>query len=106
MPEPASADTSFVENAWIGHALAIGDAVQLNVTDACVRCVMTTLAQGDLPDDSGILRVAARHTLVRVSCAEKAMPGVGVYASVLQRGMIRRGDPARLAGVASSPPPR
>ena len=46
------------------------------------RCVMTTLDQGDLPKDSGILRTAAQHNQVNV----------GVYASVLRGGEIHRGD--------------
>ncbi len=36
----------FVENAWVGRTLAIGEDVLLSVTSACPRCVMTTLAQG------------------------------------------------------------
>ena len=72
----------FVENAWIGHTLAIGDEVRLAITGPCPRCVMTTLPQGDLPSDPGILRAAAKHNQVNV----------GVYASVLQGGTIRRGD--------------
>jgi uncharacterized protein len=47
---------------------------------------MTTLAQGDLPKDPGILRTVAQHNQVNV----------GVYASVLQGGKIRRGDSIRL----------
>ena len=47
---------------------------------------MTTLAQGDLPKDSGILRTAAQHNGVNV----------GVYASVLRGGRVRRGDAIRL----------
>ena len=43
----------FVDNAWIGHILAIGDQVRLSITGPCPRCVMTTLAQGDLPKDPG-----------------------------------------------------
>ncbi len=76
----------FVENAWIGHTLAIGDEVRLAITGPCPRCVMTTLPQGDLPSDPGILRTAARHNQVNV----------GVYASVLASGTIRRGDEAKL----------
>src|SRR5207244_3224194 len=45
--EPASGEKKFVENDWIGHTLAIGDEVRLNITGPCSRCVMTTLAQGD-----------------------------------------------------------
>jgi uncharacterized protein len=47
--ETANANKDFVENAWIGKMLAIGDAVRLRITGPCPRCVMTTLAQGDLP---------------------------------------------------------
>ena len=84
--QPGSEDKSFAENAWIGHTLAIGDEVALNVSGPCGRCVMTTLPQGDLPRDPGILRTAARHNQVNV----------GVYAAVLRGGTIRRGDPVRI----------
>lgn len=82
----ASGEKDFVENAWIGQALAIGDSVRLRIDGPCPRCVMTTLAQGDLPNDAGILRTAARHNRANV----------GVYASVLQGGEVRRGDSLRL----------
>lgn len=84
--ETANSENDFVENAWVGHVLAIGDAVRLNITGPCPRCVMTTLPQGDLPQDTGILRIAAQHN----------RSSVGVYASVLQSGKIRRGDSIRL----------
>ena len=71
----------FVETAWQGRTLAIGDA-RLAVTFTVPRCVMTTLPQGDLPKDSGILRTAAQHNGVNV----------GVYASVVIGGTIRRGE--------------
>ena len=80
-----SADGSergFVENAWVGKTLRVGDEVRLKVTGACPRRVMTTLAQADLPRDTGILRTAARHNNV----------SVGVYASVVRGGVCRRGD--------------
>ena len=76
----------FVENGWVGHTVQLGEDVVLNVTEPCPRCVMTTLAQGDLPKDSGILRTAAQHNGVNV----------GVYASVLRAGTVRRGDTLRI----------
>src|SRR5437667_152712 len=82
----ASGGKGFAENAWVGHGLAIGTAVRLNITGPCGRCVMTTLAQGDLSRDPGILRTAAQHNQVNV----------GVYAAVVRGGTIRRGDPVRL----------
>jgi MOSC domain-containing protein YiiM len=45
-----------------------------------------TLPQGNLPKDAGILRTAAQHGV-----------HVGVYASVISGGAIRRGDPVALA---------
>jgi uncharacterized protein YcbX len=77
----------FAENDWIGHTVAIGDSVRLGITEPCPRCVMITLPQGDLPKDSGILRTAAQHNAVNI----------GVYASVLSGGTIRRGDAVTLA---------
>jgi uncharacterized protein len=81
-----SGEKSFAENAWVGHTLAIGDEVRLNITSPCGRCVMTTLAQGDLLRDPGILRTAAQHNQVNV----------GVYAAVARGGTIRRGDSVRI----------
>ena len=77
----AGGENGFVENDWIGRTLAIGDSVRVRITGPCTRCVMTTLAQGDLPKDTGILRTAARYNRANV----------GVYASVLQGGQVRRG---------------
>jgi uncharacterized protein YcbX len=82
---PAEAK-GFVENEWIGKMLSIGDQVQLKITGPCPRCVMTTLAQDDLPRDPMVLRTAAKHNGAHV----------GVYASVLRGGTIRRGDPVTL----------
>ena len=91
--------TGFVENDWIGRTIWIGEQVQLKVIDPCPRCVMTTLPQGDLEADPGILRTIARHNPVT---SATLMPGevlaacVGVYASVLKGGVVRCGDTVRL----------
>jgi len=84
--QTANSEKDFVENAWVGQTLAIGDTVRLSITGLCPRCVMTTLPQGDLPKDPGILRTAAQHNRANV----------GVYASVLQGGQVRQGDSVRL----------
>lgn len=84
--ETANGGKQFVENAWIGHTLAIGDTIQLSITGPCPRCVMTTLPQGDLPKDAAILRTAAQNNKANV----------GVYASVRRAGTVRRGDAVRL----------
>lgn len=89
------AGNGFVENDWIGRTLAIGDRVRLSVVGPCPRCVMTTLPQGDLPHDPGILRTAVRHN--RVEAGGQVFDAVvGVYAAALAGGAVRRGDPVRL----------
>jgi uncharacterized protein YcbX len=80
------AEKSFAENAWVRHTLAVGESVRLNITGPCGRCVMTTLAQENLPSDPGILRTAAQHN----------QANVGVYAAVARGGVIRCGDVVKL----------
>jgi uncharacterized protein YcbX len=75
-------ERGFVENGWIGRTITIGEDLRLRVSGPCPRCVMTTLAQGDLPKDPGILRTAAQHN----------QANVGVYADVIAAGTVRRGD--------------
>lgn len=84
--ELGSGATGFAENGWVGRTLAIGPDVRLNVTGPSGRCVMTTLSQGDLPKDPGILRTVAQHNHANV----------GVYAAVMCGGTVRRGDAVRL----------
>ncbi len=83
-----SGDEGFVENGWIGRTLAIGAEVRLSIQRPCPRCVMTTLPQGDLPQDRDILRTAVQTNQAHV----------GVYASVVRHGTIRRGDSVSLLG--------
>jgi len=47
---------------------------------------MTTLPQGDLPKDAGILRAAAQNNHANV----------GVYADVVKGGTVRRADDVTL----------
>jgi uncharacterized protein YcbX len=77
---------AFVEKDWIGREVQVGGEVRLRISGPCPRCVMTTLPQSDLPQDTGILRTAVRHNEGHV----------GVYATVVQGGTIRRGDKVRL----------
>lgn len=79
---------NFPESDWDDKVLAIGDAVKIKITGPCGRCVMTTLAQDGLPGDIGILKTAAKHNQARV----------GSYASVIQGGVVRKGDAVRIEG--------
>jgi uncharacterized protein YcbX len=85
----------FAEYTWLGRALAAGEETRLRVLDPAPRCVVTTLPQGDLPRDLGILRTLNEHS---AAASATLAPGVvlqavaGVYASALRAGTIRRGD--------------
>ncbi|MCH8056796.1 MAG: MOSC domain-containing protein [Proteobacteria bacterium] len=85
----------FVENSWIGHELAIGDAVRFTIALPDPRCVMTTLAQDELPQDTGVLRSLVRHNRIQVGDAG-LFPCVGVYAVVQTAGNLRTGDSVSL----------
>ncbi len=78
---PAAGSTGFIENDWIGRTLQLGN-VLLRISGPCTRCVMTTLSQGDLPKDPGVLRTAVQEN----------DGNVGVYASVVHGGLVHRGD--------------
>ena len=73
-------ETGFVENGWTGRSLQIGDAVRLTVFLHDPRCVMTTRAQEDLPEDTEVLRTLVQHNRLDVGggdfCVESTIsPG-------------------------------
>jgi uncharacterized protein len=75
----------FVESYWLGSALQVG-RVGLRVDEHCIRCVMTTLPQGGLPQDAGIL----------ATVTETNKQHAGIYCSVHQPGTLQLGDPVLL----------
>jgi uncharacterized protein YcbX len=79
-------EADFVENDWPGKTIAIGDDVRIKVMMPTIRCVVTTRAQDDLPNDPDVLKTAAAHNNANV----------GVYALVEQGGVVRRGDEVRI----------
>ncbi|MSS75324.1 MAG: MOSC domain-containing protein [Methyloglobulus sp.] len=87
-----SGQEGFVENDWVGKVIKLGDSLRLQVTDPCPRCVMPTLAQGDLPQDNGIFKNGIAKNKPMVPFADKELPSVGVYARVLTPGWVKRGD--------------
>ena len=85
---PEAGASGFVEESWIGHTLAFGADLKLHVSDGCPRCVVTTLSQGELPEDLEILRATARHNNVVA----------GIRLSVSNPGDVNVGDPVVLLG--------
>lgn len=88
-------EAGFVENNWIGHKIMMGDTVRIHVSVPDSRCVMTTLAQDDLPKDTDILRTLAQHNRIQVGAAGR-FPCVGVYAVVEAGGTVQTGDKVAL----------
>jgi uncharacterized protein YcbX len=86
----------FAENDWTGTTFAVADDLQAMVLLPTMRCIMTTLAQGDLPRDANVLRTVATHNRIEIpglgtwSC-------VGAYAAVTAPGSVRVGDPVAVA---------
>ena len=81
-------ENGFVENDWVNHELTIGDGVRLKVVVPDSRCVMTTLAQEELPQDKDVLRTLVKHNKIQVANAGQ-YPCAGVYATVKTPGILR-----------------
>ncbi|HEY3241435.1 MAG TPA: MOSC domain-containing protein [Acidimicrobiia bacterium] len=88
-------EAGFVENGWTGHGLRIGDAVRLDIVMPDPHCVMTTLAQDELPKDTEVLRTLVREN--RLDVLGGRHPCAGVYAIVASAGTIRAGDAVSLS---------
>jgi uncharacterized protein YcbX len=76
-----------VEQEWIGRSIAIGDSVVIKAARPTVRCVMTTLPQGELGAAPAVLTTINRG----------AAAALGIYAEVLRPGTLRIGDELRFA---------
>jgi len=86
-----TSEPGFIENDWIGRTLIVGDTVRLIIVQSDPRCVMTTLAQDDLPQDSEVLRTLVRHNRIPLGDAG-LFPCAGVYAVVEVPGVVRADD--------------
>jgi MOSC domain-containing protein len=84
----------FPENDdWAGATLRVGrgdDAVEIEIGDPAPRCVMTTLAQPQLPRQPAILQTIARINRRKNDSGSFAC--LGAYATVARPGVVRTGD--------------
>ena len=89
-------DEGFVENGWVAGTVTMGASAAAHVDLPTMRCVMTTLAQRDVPADRQTLRVVSKANRVEITglgvwaCA-------GVYASVTEPGKVQLGDPVTIS---------
>ena len=85
----------FVENGWVGRRLSLGRAAAMQVVLPTMRCIMTTLAQEDLPRDPSLLRTVAAANRLEIpnlgtwACA-------GVYGDAAAPGIVSVGDAVRV----------
>lgn len=89
-------DPDFVENSWVGKTLTIANNVPLIVTMPDPRCVMTTLAQNDIPKDNHVLRTLVEHNRLDIMGSGK-FPCAGVYAVIGAAGLVRVNDSVDLS---------
>ena len=75
-------ERTFVEDAWIGKVVAIGETVRLKITGSCPRCVMTTLPQGDLPKDVRYYAQPPSITAPTWECTHRCCRAAG-FAAVI-----------------------
>ena len=85
------AGEGFVENDWPGSVLTLGGAT-VTASLATMRCVMTTVAQGDLPADADVLRTVAKHNRIEIPQVGGVWACAGVYADVTAPGDVAVGD--------------
>ncbi len=85
-------EAGFVENDWPGRSATLGGAT-VTFSFATMRCVMTTLAQGDLPRDADTLRAVAKHNRIEIPQIGGVWACAGVYADVTEPGEVAVGDP-------------
>jgi uncharacterized protein YcbX len=83
---------AYDEDAWSGRDVRIGEAV-LRVGGQVPRCVLMTRDPDTAQRDYDVLRAILAHRTPMAS----GEPPLGVYATVVEPGVIHVGDPVELA---------
>lgn len=78
----------YPENDWAGQTLHIGE-VALTIGEPTPRCIMTTVAQGELPRDPGVLQAVAAEN--RLTNELGTFACLGAYATVAHAGTLHAG---------------
>ena len=85
----------FDENDWVGRDITIGE-VRLRGTLPTPRCSVPTLEHGSLPRALHAVRTLLTENRVDVP-GFGVLPCAGVYAEVVQGGVVREGDQVALS---------
>ena len=81
---------AYAEDAWTGHRLRVGD-VTLLVETPTPRCALPSYNPDDATRDRDMLRdILARRGAI------DGQPCLGVFAEVIEPGVVRVGDPVEL----------
>ena len=84
----------FAENDWVDHDIGIGDVV-LRAVLPTPRCAVPTLEHGDLPRRPEAVRRLLTENRIDVP-GFGVLPCAGVYATVVEPGTLRIGQPVAL----------
>lgn len=76
-----------IEHHWLGQKMAVGRELEIEITGLTERCIMTTLAQEELECDRNILQTINKQS----------GHNFGVYAKIIQPGVVRIGDKLDIA---------
>lgn len=87
-------EAPFAENDWVGREIRLG-TVRLRGLIPIPRCAIPTLEHGGLPRALDAVRVLLTENRITVP-GFGMVPCAGLYAEVLDGGMIRKGDAAVL----------
>ena len=74
--------TKLIEHDWISKKLLIGQELRIEITNLTERCIMTSLPQQELDQDSQIIKTISK----------KSQHHFGVYARIIKSGVVRIGD--------------
>jgi uncharacterized protein len=77
-----------MEQSYEDLMLEIGDTVKVKITKPTVRCIITTLAQPDLPKDNKVLKTIDMEN----------GGYLGVYTQTLEPGSVKMGDLVWMVG--------
>ncbi|MBY6382491.1 MOSC domain-containing protein [Rhodococcus erythropolis] len=91
---------SFAEDGWVGSQITMGP-LPVDVVTPTPRCVMSTLAHGDVPVDRRTLKAIIRHNTLALDFVSGNWACAGVYVNPTRAETISVGDPVLILSGAA-----